>query len=178
MSDQQAAEGGQEREESVFHSEFDNFYQLLNNLTGMGSIHTAHGIMLQDTEGKTEDHGVRVEIPSSSRKDSSKQRSLNLSTSESLPGCYVTQRKSPQIKIQQRTCPGSTKAFDEACMQHLLWILIRMKNSSSQQEVPAWAGFVTMIGRSPESLTTIDYYLVIASPISDYKTVKRVSPVC
>jgi len=40
---------------SIFHSEFDNFDQLLNNLTGMVSIHTAHGIMLQDTEGKPED---------------------------------------------------------------------------------------------------------------------------
>jgi len=33
---------------AVFHSEFDNFDQLLNDLTGKGSIHTAHGIMLQE----------------------------------------------------------------------------------------------------------------------------------
>ena len=31
---------------SVFQSEFDNFDQLLNNLTGQGSIHTANGIMM------------------------------------------------------------------------------------------------------------------------------------
>ena len=42
---------------SVFHSEFDNFDQLLNDLTGMGSIHTAHGIMLQEIEGNQEQHG-------------------------------------------------------------------------------------------------------------------------
>ena len=33
---------------SVFHSEFDNFDQFVNNLSGQGSVHTAHGIMLQD----------------------------------------------------------------------------------------------------------------------------------
>ena len=31
---------------SVFHSGFDNFDQLVNNITGRGSVHTAHGIML------------------------------------------------------------------------------------------------------------------------------------
>ena len=31
---------------SVFHSEFDNFDQLVNSLSGSGSVHTAHGIML------------------------------------------------------------------------------------------------------------------------------------
>ena len=36
---------------SVFHSEFDNFDQLLNSITGNDSVHTAHGIMLQDIAG-------------------------------------------------------------------------------------------------------------------------------
>lgn len=152
---------------SVFHSEFDNFDQLLNNLTGMDSIHTAHGIMLQDHGG------VHVEIPSTSRKGNTKRRSLNLDPPGLLQECYITQRKSPQMEIQQRICPGSNKVFYEVHMQHLLWILIRMKSSLSQQEVPAWKGFVTMIGRVPESLTTIDYYPVIASPITDFRTVKE-----
>jgi hypothetical protein len=32
----------------IFHSDFDNFDQLLNDLCGMASVHTSHGIMLQD----------------------------------------------------------------------------------------------------------------------------------
>ena len=31
----------------IFHSDFDNFDQLLNDLCGMASVHTSHGIMLQ-----------------------------------------------------------------------------------------------------------------------------------
>ena len=163
---------------SVFHSEFDNLDQLLNNLTGMDSIHTAHGIMLQGTKGKPEDHGrVHVAIPSTSRKDSMKQRTQNLASAQPLPDCYVTQRKSPQLVIRQRTYPGSDDAFRDAGMQHLLWLLIRMKSSSLGQEVPGWTGFITMVGQNPQSLMTIDYYPVIASPITDYKTV-TVSSIC
>ena len=33
---------------SVFHSYFDNFDQYTNELTGAGSVHRAHGIMMQE----------------------------------------------------------------------------------------------------------------------------------
>ena len=32
---------------SLFHSDFDNFDQLVSDLSGSGSVHTAHGIMIQ-----------------------------------------------------------------------------------------------------------------------------------
>ncbi len=35
---------------SVLHSEFDNFDKIVNELYGAGSVHTAHGIMLEDIE--------------------------------------------------------------------------------------------------------------------------------
>ena len=35
---------------SVFHSDFDNFDQFVNDLSGAGFVHTANGIMLQDFE--------------------------------------------------------------------------------------------------------------------------------
>ena len=37
---------------SLFHSEFDNFDKLVNDLYGSGSVHTAHGIMLQETKSE------------------------------------------------------------------------------------------------------------------------------
>lgn len=36
----------------VFHSESDNFVQFFNMLEGQGSVHAAHRMMLQDTEGE------------------------------------------------------------------------------------------------------------------------------
>ena len=58
---------------SLFHSEFDNFNSLINSLTGKGSIHTAHGIMLQEVEDDSA--GICPKMPSQPR---SKQRSLRL----------------------------------------------------------------------------------------------------
>lgn len=36
---------------AVLTSEFDNFDKLVNELYGAGSVHTAHGIMLQENPG-------------------------------------------------------------------------------------------------------------------------------
>ena len=33
---------------SLFHSDFDNFDLFINDLSGSGSVHTSHGIMLQN----------------------------------------------------------------------------------------------------------------------------------
>ena len=33
---------------SLFHRDFDNFDQFVNDLSGAGLIHTCHGIMLQN----------------------------------------------------------------------------------------------------------------------------------
>ena len=47
----------------IFHSEFDNFDQLVNHSTGKGSVHTVHGIMLQELTC-LDDHGGTVpELP-------------------------------------------------------------------------------------------------------------------
>ena len=67
---------------SLFHSEFDNFDQLLNDLTGKDSIHTSHGIMLQELPGGF-DHGG--DIPDMPTVEKNKHRSFKLDTAYSLP---------------------------------------------------------------------------------------------
>jgi len=156
---------------SVFHSEFDNFDQLLNDLTGMGSIHTAHGIMLQEIEGNPEQHGgTRPETPSTSR---SRQRSLKTDQAGSLPECYVTHRKSPSLTVNQLVCPGAEEAVVLAMKRNFTWVLLRMKSKEPHQDIPGWTGFTSLTGVEPASLTTIDYYPVITHAITDYKTVQE-----
>jgi hypothetical protein len=60
----------------------------------------------------------------------------------------------------------------DSLKHHLLWILLRLK-CQAQQEVPSWSGFLSLTGQIPPKLTTVDYYPVIASPITDYKTVQE-----
>ena len=85
---------------------------------------------------------------------------------------FMTQRKSPHITITQQTYPDGDIHLHEARMGHFLWLLLRMKYCASQQ-IPGWAGFISMTGTTPQSLTTIDYYPVIPHPITDYRTVQE-----
>jgi hypothetical protein len=98
--------------QSTFHSDFDNFDQL----TATGSVHTAHGIMLQEmADNRPDDMEDRPGIPELERTGA---RSLKLDiASENLPDCYITQRPSPGYDIKKLTCPTGT--YDIACLLFL-----------------------------------------------------------
>jgi len=154
---------------SVFHSDFDNFDQFVNELTGAGSIHTAHGIMIQDVEG-IESGGSTPDIPSVVR---SGERSLKTHQDDSLPECYVTQRRSPSYHISRWVIPDAEEAMQESRRRSLVWILIRLHSCSTNQEVPSLGGFISVTGVMPSQLSTIDYYPVINHPITDHTTVQE-----
>ena len=59
----------------MFHSAFDNFDQYINDVKGAGSIHTAHGIMLQEVESTNSPPILEDMSPI----DHSKKRSIYLS---------------------------------------------------------------------------------------------------
>ena len=155
------------REPSVFHSEFDNFDSLVNDLTGKGSVHTAHGIMMQEV---SDDHAGSC--PAKPTQLKTKQRSLQLTEATILPDCYVTTRKSPKLQVKQLQYPGSVEATGTSIKLRSLWIMIRLK-AETQQKVPGWTGFISETGERPTKLTTIDYYQVINQPITEYKTVQE-----
>ena len=83
---------------SLFHSEFDNFDQLVSNLTGQGSVHTAHGIMLQEIQGPVKDHGGTV--PNFQNMAKTNERSFQCNPAVELPECYITKRKCPDFAIR------------------------------------------------------------------------------
>ncbi|CAM1302357.1 Uncharacterised protein r2_g1216 [Pycnogonum litorale] len=144
---------------SVFHSEFDNFDQLVNDLTGKGSVHTTHGIMLQQV---TDNHAAIC--PQLSTTDRNKKRSWSQPFEEPLADCYVTQRKSPVMHIENTSVPGSEEAYCNAKKKDTAWLFLRHLQSGNQT-VTGWAGFVSSSGLKPQNLTTIDYYPVIYKPI-------------
>ena len=73
--------------------------------------------------------------------------------------------------MNQTIYPGGEDAFHEAALEYMLWILATMEGNFTQQSVPGRTGFLSKTGKVPESLTSIDYYPVISSPITKYKTV-------
>ena len=157
---------------STFHSDFDNFDAFVNDLTGSGSVHRAHGIMLQElvpTEGK--DVGGYQPEPTSFPKTG--KRSLMLQPEENLVECYVGKRKSPGYEIVYQSIPGGKEEIRRTLLKNLLWILIRLQGSKTEQEVPGWGGYISLTGEVPYYLTTIYYYPIISQAITDYKTVQK-----
>ena len=79
------------------------------------SVHTAHGIMLQDIE---EEHPGRTQLVSSSMPQTGMQ-TLTIAEEE-LPDSYITTMKSPNLHIVQKTISGGEKALLKASRMDLL----------------------------------------------------------
>ena len=105
----------------IFHSDFDNYDQLLNDLCGVASVHTSHGIMLQDFSCPA-DVDIDGDMPVIPAIDKTGIRSLKLDTQQVLPDCYVTHRKSPSFKVEKFEVPGSKERYDNANRDDMLWI--------------------------------------------------------
>ena len=129
---------------SLFHSDFDNFDEYVSELKGAGSIHTAHGIMMQELKCDAGEHGGSVmEMPAMLR---TTQRSMQLGETIDLPDCYITQRIGPGYKIRQLTAPGSEEAMAKSCKIHRMWIVICRLSDASEHEIPGLAGFISLTG--------------------------------
>ena len=77
------------------------------------SVHTAHGIMLQDTEGEHHGQLVLSSMPQTG------MQTLKIAQEE-LPDCYITSRKSPNLHIVQRTISGGEEALLKANRRNVL----------------------------------------------------------
>ena len=88
--------------QSLFHSDFDNFERFVNELTGSGSVHTAHGIMLQELlllSGKNIG-GIQADL---TLMEKTGERSATFGLQDSLPECYVSKRKGLQFQVCRRS---------------------------------------------------------------------------
>ena len=161
---------------STFHSDFDNFDQN----TASGSIHTSNGIMLQEVgpsrdvlEGEEGEIETNTLEPDLSQRSRSTDRSWTIESSEHLPDCYVTQKKSPPFDVRTWVCVDGQAAQKRADTQNILWILARLHSASKGQEVSGWSGHISKTGDTPQKKTTIDYYPVINCPITEYRAVQE-----
>ncbi|KAL2091604.1 hypothetical protein ACEWY4_013867 [Coilia grayii] len=155
---------------SVFHSEFDNLDKFINDVTGRESIHTAHGIMLQEVISHPGQHQEGEELQTIPR---TKRRSFNLAKETTLPECYVSQKQNPKLKITQLTHPGGPEAMAKSIRMTLLWTLLHSFQSSQGKPITAWSGFISSTHNPPKKLTTIDYHPLINHPITEYSTIQE-----
>lgn len=86
---------------SAFYSEFDNFDQLINTLTGMNAIHSVHRIMMQDINDN-ESLGHEGTVPYMPSMERSTKRVFKVVAEENLLECYIAQRKNLYYLIRYR----------------------------------------------------------------------------
>lgn len=155
---------------SLFHSDFDNFDEFVNDMCGAGSVHRSHGIMLQEilVESGENTGGTQPELSSTVRTG---HRSLHYLPDTQLPDIYIGKRKSPELQITRKYVDGGSDAYETNMKKNFLWILIRLHCAKTGQEVPGWGGHVSLTGEVPTRLTTIEYYPIIPHPITDIKAV-------
>ena len=155
---------------SVFHSEFDNFDVFISTLEGQTSAHTAHGIMMQEVGNGKENMGTGQLLPSAPR---TRILTFNVPQAE-LPECYVGTRKNPNYPCKHNAIIGGKEALEKARKVHLIWLLCQLHSAlRADQQVPAWAGFISLLGDRPERKTTIGYYPVINKPITENSTMQE-----
>ncbi|KAK3084587.1 hypothetical protein FSP39_015968 [Pinctada imbricata] len=155
---------------ALFHSEWDNFNQMLSGIHGSPMCNIAGGIMLQET--KEVEHGSiedSIGIP---------QSDTYSVTSTALPD-YFVRKRGPAMNISEQNEPAQNAATAvESMRKYLTWAICRQISSKGKQIVPAYAGFVSCTGKLPEKRTTIDYYPMINEPITEFKVVMEILDRC
>lgn len=108
----------------LFHSDFDNSDEFVNDLAGAGSVHRSLVIMLQEiiTVAGQEVGGVQPQLPVSLPRTG--QRTMTSTAETTLEDCYVGRRKSPSYEIVRTYAEGGKEAHKQLLLKNLLWILI------------------------------------------------------
>ena len=142
----------------------DLFAAEANVLFGSGSVHTAHGIMLQEILSDE----AQVEEPLLTRERTGERTMSDINVDE-LPEVYMTVRKSPLMLINRETYDEAEPIFKESMKNNMFWMTLRIYFIN----MPGWAGYVSLTGEIPLRKTTIGCYPVIQHPITQYNTVYK-----
>ena len=162
-------------ENVVFHSEWDNFNQLLTGLHGRPAFNTAAGIMLQEAE-RSERTQTHINPISVSR---TRERTLKLNSPPPLPPFHISNRKGPDMELPiVHQSHDNMTALLQGLKVYLIWAFCRKASSTDKQQVPALGGFISATGLPPRELTTIDFYPSITEPITQDNVVKELLRQC
>ena len=135
----------------------------MNELYGAGSVHTAHGIMLQEAARDIQDQTQEQSV------ERTKERYLQTLADDTLPECYMTHRDSPKMNTSTVDYGQGTEVVLQCTKRNILWVFSRAEDP----RIPGWAGFISLTGHPPQTVTQIGYYPVVHHPITDYKTVRE-----
>lgn len=62
-----------------------------------------------------------------------------------------------KFPVVHKCFPGCEDFVKRAAQNDVLWLFLRADRSPQGQDIPTWAGFVSINGVKPTMLTKIDY---------------------
>ena len=151
----------------ILHLCWDNFDLIEETLTGAGTTHSTHGIIIQEVFSNVPSVEKDVDLPRN------KKRSITYSPQQLEP-CFAKPKAEPVfsfscVKFFKSDLNKASKLSD------YLWILSRTIAQGENQTVPSWAGWVSITGNQDNSLLSkVEYMPAINAPITENSTVQEV----
>eukprot|EP00916_Digyalum_oweni_P000533 GHVL01001092.1.p1 GENE.GHVL01001092.1~~GHVL01001092.1.p1 ORF type:complete len:330 (-),score=16.41 GHVL01001092.1:501-1490(-) len=148
------------------HFCWDNFDLQEETVSGSGTTHSAHGIVIQE---------VSESVPPTGDARPEQSRDSVEFSPEDLPPCYAKQKVEPKLTLVDTTISVS-EVVTHASLSDFLLILARRK-CANDPHIPEWAGWISLTGREVQAIqeqSVVDYMPPVLHPVTDNATVRHI----
>ena len=129
---------------TIFHWDFDNFDQYTNELTGAGSVHRAHGIMLQELLPEANEE-VGGSIPEVLLQKKTKERSYKFKpTKPTEDKLYMGIRNNPSMTINTKSICGGEEQQNIMRFEGFTWVFLRLVSVEAGVQV-SWLAWLCIL---------------------------------
>lgn len=148
---------------------YDNIDALEETLSGAGTSHRVNGIIVQPAVSTCATE--RFTTPALSKHD--KRRTVEANV-DPLPLYISANRESPPPLKSPNLLLPFEDATRSACQRNLLWILVRL-HETSRQTTSSWTGFnIQTRGQVEVSADKVGYLPTINAPVTDISTAQEI----
>ena len=155
----------------VFHMEWDNMNQFTTNVHGTNVVNSTGGIMIQELKPGAKPSQERL-LPTYDRSKRPPKQFLT----EKVPPFQLYGRVGPKFPTNSiyEHPKSNDNILNISLKKYHIWVLLRVIGCSGKnQTVPAFGGFASQTGETPLRKSTIDYFVPINEPFTDYAVIKE-----
>ena len=153
----------------VFHVEWDNLNKMLTTVHGNSVVNSTGGIMIQDTRSSLD----MRQAPALVKREF---RPVFECAADSLEPLHIASRVGPSFTSEAvfETPTASHFEYNNSLKIYRNWILSRIMGSNyCEQSVSGFGGIISAVGEKPKRVSTIDYFVPIALPFTNYSTIRE-----
>ena len=150
---------------------WDNFDILEETPSGLGTTHSTHGIIIQETlENSDNDNMIQDQTCNNIVMPVSKRRSANYQPTNLEP-CFIHSKVEPTLVVNKTHFEyGGERNFKKA---FLLWMFCRLKFNLNCPTFPGWKGWLSVTSEyKEEKQTLVNYMPPINASVNELSTVQ------